>query len=50
MDHTASAATCNPMHEVIMRQKYNDPRKLKAALDYKYGTGNYHVKVCHVNI
>ena len=45
MDHTAPAAMCNPPHEVIMRQKYNDPRKLKAALDYAYVAGNYRVKV-----
>jgi hypothetical protein len=34
-----------PWHEVMLRQKYNDPRKLKQVLDKVYGSGNYLVKV-----
>ncbi|KAK0725506.1 hypothetical protein B0H67DRAFT_570708 [Lasiosphaeris hirsuta] len=32
-------------HEEVMRQKYNDPRKLKDFLDKTYGSGNYLVKI-----
>jgi len=32
-------------HEVVLRQKYNDPRKLKESLDTMYGQGGYQVKV-----
>ncbi|KAK3346875.1 hypothetical protein B0T25DRAFT_553072 [Lasiosphaeria hispida] len=32
-------------HEELMRQKYNDPRKLKDFLDKTYGFGNYLVKI-----
>jgi hypothetical protein len=31
-------------HEQILRQKYNDPRRLKEYLDEAYGPGNYLVK------
>ncbi|KAI1489255.1 hypothetical protein F5X96DRAFT_641605 [Biscogniauxia mediterranea] len=31
-------------HEVVLRQKYNDPRKLKESLDTMYGQGGYQVK------
>ncbi|KAK4108503.1 hypothetical protein N656DRAFT_784001 [Canariomyces notabilis] len=29
----------------MLRQKYNDPRKLKQVLDKVYGSGNYLVKI-----
>ncbi len=32
-------------HVVVLRQKYNDPLKLKNTLDTLYGEGNYKVKV-----
>ncbi|KAI0600868.1 hypothetical protein F4775DRAFT_509151 [Biscogniauxia sp. FL1348] len=32
-------------HEVVLRQKYNDPRKLKESLDTMYGQGGYQVKI-----
>ncbi|OTB02219.1 hypothetical protein M426DRAFT_322795 [Hypoxylon sp. CI-4A] len=31
-------------HEVILRQKYNDPLKLKDSLNNLYGEGRYKVK------
>ncbi|KAK4202403.1 hypothetical protein QBC40DRAFT_44056 [Triangularia verruculosa] len=34
-----------PLYEHVMRQKYNDPRKLKTWLDATYPLGNYAVKV-----
>ncbi|KAH9908536.1 hypothetical protein F4778DRAFT_350697 [Xylariomycetidae sp. FL2044] len=33
------------LYEVVLRQKYNDPRKLKAILDDSYGFGKYRVKI-----
>ncbi|KAI1759184.1 hypothetical protein GGR53DRAFT_471605 [Hypoxylon sp. FL1150] len=32
-------------HEVVLRQKYNDPTRLKASLDSIYGPGRYIVKI-----
>ncbi|KAK4175752.1 hypothetical protein QBC36DRAFT_330733 [Triangularia setosa] len=34
-----------PLYEHVMRQKYNDPRKLKSWLDAAYPSGNYAVKI-----
>ncbi|KAI0097136.1 hypothetical protein F4814DRAFT_453665 [Daldinia grandis] len=31
-------------HEVVLKQKYNDPRKLKNTLDSLYGNDNYKIK------
>ncbi|KAI2609182.1 hypothetical protein GGR54DRAFT_387613 [Hypoxylon sp. NC1633] len=31
-------------HEVVLRQKYNDPMKLKNSLDRRFGAGMYRVK------
>ncbi|KAK7224313.1 hypothetical protein V2G26_012316 [Clonostachys chloroleuca] len=33
-----------PLYEEVMRQKYNDPAKLRDLLDELYGRGNYSVK------
>ncbi|KAI1465107.1 uncharacterized protein F4812DRAFT_132306 [Daldinia caldariorum] len=32
-------------HEVVLRQKYNDPLKLKNSLDSMYGQDRYKVRV-----
>lgn len=32
-----------PPYEVVLRQKYNDPLKLKKSLDEMYGKGKYMV-------
>lgn len=32
-------------HDVILRQKYNNPTKLKNALDSMYGQGRYKVMI-----
>ncbi|KAI1799226.1 hypothetical protein F4811DRAFT_544927 [Daldinia bambusicola] len=32
-------------HEVVLRQKYNDPQKLKNSLDSMYGPDRYKVRV-----
>ncbi|KAI1105657.1 hypothetical protein F4804DRAFT_331080 [Jackrogersella minutella] len=31
-------------HEVVLKQKYNDPLKLKKSLDGLYGQGKYKVR------
>ncbi|KAI1477293.1 hypothetical protein F4774DRAFT_389532 [Daldinia eschscholtzii] len=32
-------------HEVVLRQKYNDPLKLKNSLDSMYGQNKYKVRI-----
>ncbi|KAI1642504.1 uncharacterized protein F4817DRAFT_294798 [Daldinia loculata] len=32
-------------YEVVLKQKYNDPQKLKSSLDSMYGQGRYKVKI-----
>ena len=32
-------------HEEVLRQKYNNPRKLVEVLNNMFGQGNYRVKV-----
>ncbi|KAI0012556.1 hypothetical protein F4779DRAFT_40547 [Xylariaceae sp. FL0662B] len=45
MPDPGSPLECGVWHETVLRQKYNDPMKLKNLLDNAYGQGRYNVKI-----